>query len=35
VGADSADKLFYTMCDVGDFAADPPSGKGGYVIFRV
>jgi len=35
VGADSADKPFYMMCNVGDFAADPPSGNWGYVIFRV
>jgi hypothetical protein len=35
VGAESADKLFYTMCNVGDSAADPPSGFWEYVIFRV
>jgi len=35
VGADSADKLFYTMCNVGDSAADPPGGFWSYVIVRL
>jgi hypothetical protein len=35
VGVDSADKLFYTMCNVGDSATDPPGGFWSYVIVRV
>jgi hypothetical protein len=35
VGAESADKLFYTVCNVGDTAADPPLGAWSFVIVRV
>jgi hypothetical protein len=35
VGPDTADKLFYTVCNVGDTAADPPLGAWGFVIVRV
>jgi hypothetical protein len=35
VGPDSADQLFYTVCNVGDTAADPPLGSWGFVIVRV
>jgi hypothetical protein len=35
VGLDTADKLFYTMCNVGDAAVDPPGGSWSYVIVRV
>jgi hypothetical protein len=35
VGPASADQLFYTVCNVGDTAADPPLGAWGFVIVRV
>jgi hypothetical protein len=35
VGPDSADQLFYTVCNVGDTAADPPLGSWSFVIVRV
>jgi len=34
-GPSPADQLFYSMCNVGDTAADPPSGFWTYVIVRV
>ena len=34
-GTAPADQLFYNMCNVGDTAADPPSGFWTYVIVRV
>lgn len=35
VGPASADQLFYTVCNVGDTAADPPLGAWDFVIVRV
>jgi hypothetical protein len=35
VGPDNADQLFYTVCNVGDTATDPPSGFWEFVIVRV
>jgi hypothetical protein len=34
VGPDPADQLVYTVCNVGDTAADPPLGSWGFVIVR-
>jgi len=35
VGPANADQLFYTVCNVGDTAADPPLGFWEFVIVRV
>jgi hypothetical protein len=34
VGPDSADKLFYTVCNVGSTTADPPAGSWDFLIVR-